>query len=569
MFCHFVNLNKKVSTISATRYLSKEIRFGEDARNSIMKGIDILANAVAVTMGPKGRNVIIEQSWGAPKITKDGVTVAKSIDLKDKYESIGAKLVQNVAEKANLEAGDGTTAATVLARGIARMGLKYIDSGSNPIEIRKGVMLAVNAVVEGIQKKSTILKTEQEIIQVATISANGDAKIGSLINEAMNKVGKNGVITVKDGKTLNDELEHIEGMKFDRGYVSPYFMNSSKGSKCEFQDCMILLSEKKISNAQQIIPALELCNSQRKPLLIIAEDIDGEALTALVLNRVEGGITGMCCEVSWFRDNRKNMMLDIAVSTGGTLLGDDNDFNKVEDVKFEQLGRVGEVVVTKDDCLLLRGKGNADDIERRVNGIKDEIEDSNSEYEQEKLKERLAKLTMGVSIIKVGGSNELEVGEKKDRYNDALNATKAAVEEGVLPGGGVSLIRVSSVLNTLKPDNQDQAYGIEIIRNSLDIPALTIASNAGVKAKEIVKKLKENNEWTYGYDAQRDVFTNMFDAGILDPTKVVRTSLLDAAGLASMLSTAEAVVVDLPKDDKEDASGGMGGSMGMPGMGGY
>lgn len=400
--------------------------------------------------------MILEQSWGSPKITKDGVTVAKGIDLKDKFQNIGAKLVQDVANNTNEEAGDGTTTATVLARAIAKEGFEKISKGANPVEIRRGVIMAVDTVKESLKKMSRQVTSPEEIAQVATISANGDKAVGELISEAMKKVGKDGVITVKDGKTLNDELEIIEGMKFDRGYISPYFINSSKGAKCEFQDALVLISEKKISTIQSIIPALELANAQRKPLVIIAEDVDSEALSTLVVNRLKIGLQVVAVKAPGFGDNRKSTLADIAISTGALVFGDDANLIKLEDVKASDLGQIGEVTVTKDDTLLLRGKGNKSDVERRAQQIRDQIEDTTSEYEKEKLQERLARLSSGVALLKVGGSSEVEVNEKKDRVNDALCATRAAVEEGIVPGGGTALIRCIPVLDQLKGKNEDQ-----------------------------------------------------------------------------------------------------------------
>jgi len=548
-------------------YAAKELKFGPEARGAMLAGVDILTDAVAVTMGPKGRNVILEQSWGSPKITKDGVTVAKAIELKDKWQNVGAKLVQDVANKTNEEAGDGTTCATVLARAIAREGFDSISKGANPVEIRRGVMLAVEAVVTALKKMSKQVTTPEEIAQVATISANGDKRIGDLISQAMKKVGKEGVITVKDGKTLHDELETIEGMKFDRGYISPYFINTAKGAKCEFQNCLILLSEKKISNVQEIVPALELANQHRRPLLIIAEDLDGEALTTLVLNRLKVGLQVCAVKAPGFGDNRKNTMKDMAVATGGIVFGDDANLVKLEDVQLQDFGEVEEVSVTKDDTLLLRGKGRKEEVEKRILQIKDEIETSTSEYEKEKMNERLAKLANGVAVLKVGGSSEVEVNEKKDRVTDALNATRAAVEEGIVPGGGVALLRCLPALDAIKPENEDQRKGTEIIRKAIRQPCITIARNAGVDPATVVEKILLAKEANFGYDALAGEYVNMMDKGIIDPTKVIRTALQDAAGVASLLSTAECVVVEIPKEEKIPA--GMGGGMGgMGGMGG-
>lgn len=501
------------------RTYAKDVRFGAEVRALMLQGVDILADAVAVTMGPKGRNVILEQSWGSPKITKDGVTVAKGIELKDKFQNIGARLVQDVANNTNEEAGDGTTTATVLARAIAKEGFEKISKGANPIEIRRGVIMAVDSVKEHLKKLSKKVTSPEEIAQVATISANGDRAIGDLIGEAMKRVGKDGVITVKDGKTLNDELEVIEGMKFDRGYISPYFINSAKGAKCEFQDALVLVSEKKISTIQSIIPALEMANAQRKPLLIIAEDVDSEALSTLVVNRLKIGLQVVAVKAPGFGDNRKSTLQDIAISTGALVFGDDANLVKLEDVKEHDLGQIGEVVITKDDTLLLRGKGNSTDIERRVHQIREQIEETTSEYEKEKLQERLARLSSGVAVLKIGGSSEVEVGEKKDRVNDALCATRAAVEEGIVPGGGTALIRCIPVLDALKGANSDQTTGIDIVKRALRMPALTIAKNAGVDGAQVVAKI-ENSAEEIGYDAMNNEYVNMVEKGIIDPTKV-------------------------------------------------
>ncbi|KAK9500202.1 hypothetical protein O3M35_001506 [Rhynocoris fuscipes] len=555
-----------VANKNFTRNYAKDVRFGPEVRGLMLQGVDILADAVAVTMGPKGRNVILEQSWGSPKITKDGVTVAKGVELKDKFQNIGARLVQDVANNTNEEAGDGTTTATVLARAIAKEGFEKISKGANPIEIRRGVMLAVDAIIEHLKTLSKPVTTPEEIAQVATISANGDKKIGDLISAAMKKVGKEGVITVKDGKTLNDELEVIEGMKFDRGYISPYFINTAKGAKVEFQDCLLLLSEKKISSVQSIIPALEYANSKRKPLVIIAEDIDGEALSTLVVNRLKIGLQVAAVKAPGFGDNRKATLQDMAIATGGIVFGDEGTNIKLEDVQPSDLGQVGEVVITKDDTLLLKGKGKKEDIERRADQLRDQINETTSEYEREKLQERLARLASGVAVLKVGGSSEVEVNEKKDRVNDALNATRAAVEEGIVPGGGTALLRCIKKLETLKPANEDQRTGIEIVAKSLKMPCMTIAQNAGVDAAVVVNKVLDASG-DMGYDALNNEYVNMIERGIIDPTKVVRTALTDAAGVASLLTTAEAVVAEIPQ--KEPAMpGGMGGMGGMPGMGG-
>ncbi|XP_061429788.1 60 kDa heat shock protein, mitochondrial [Lethenteron reissneri] len=549
------------------RAYAKDVRFGSEARALMLQGVDLLADAVAVTMGPKGRTVIIEQSWGSPKVTKDGVTVAKAIELKDRFKNIGAKLVQDVANNTNEEAGDGTTTATVLARAIAKEGFEKISKGANPVEIRRGVMMAVEAVVAELKKHSKPVTTPEEIAQVATISANGDKEIGNLISDAMKKVGRKGVITVKDGKTLHDELEIIEGLKFDRGYISPYFINSAKGQKCEFQDAFLLISEKKISSVQSIVPALELANAQRKPLVIIAEDVDGEALSTLVLNRLKVGLQVCAVKAPGFGDNRKNTLKDLAVATGGTVFGDEALSVNVEDVQLHDFGRVGEVTITKDDTMVLKGKGERAAIEKRIEEIVEQLEATTSDYEKEKLNERLAKLSDGVAVLKVGGTSDVEVNEKKDRVTDALNATRAAVEEGIVLGGGCALLRCLPALDAVAAANSDQKIGIEIIRNALRVPAMTIARNAGVEGSLVVEKILQSSN-DIGYDAMTGEFVNMVEKGIIDPTKVVRTALVDAAGVASLLATAEAVVTEIPKEEKAAGMGGGGGMGGMGGMGG-
>nr|QWV59568.1 heat shock protein 60 [Lasioderma serricorne] len=548
------------------RWYAKDVRFGPEVRALMLQGVDVLADAVAVTMGPKGRNVIIEQSWGSPKITKDGVTVAKGVELKDKFQNIGARLVQDVANNTNEEAGDGTTTATVLARSIAKEGFENLGKGANPVEIRKGIMLAVEKITQTLKTLSKPVTTPEEVAQVATISANGDKSVGDLISDAMKRVGKDGVITVKDGKTLNDELEVIEGMKFDRGYISPYFVNTTKGAKVEYQDALILLSEKKISSVQSIVPALELANSQRKPLIIIAEDVDGEALTTLVVNRLRIGLQVAAVKAPGFGDNRKATLQDMAIATGGIVFGDESNIVKLEDVTPQDLGQVGEIVITKDDTLILKGKGKKEDIDKRVENIRDQIETTKSEYEKEKLQERLARLASGVAVLKVGGSSEVEVNEKKDRVNDALNATRAAVEEGIVPGGGTALLRCASSLDAVKPVNNDQAIGIEIVRRALRVPCMTIAKNAGVDGAVVVAKV-EAQQGDYGYDALNNEYVNLYEKGIIDPTKVVRTAITDASGVASLLTTAEAVITEIPKEEAPIPShGGMAGMGGMGGM---
>ncbi|XP_016926161.3 60 kDa heat shock protein homolog 2, mitochondrial [Drosophila suzukii] len=570
MFTGSLRRTARINHVLWARSYAKDVKFGPEVRAMMLQGVDVLADAVAVTMGPKGRNVIIEQSWGSPKITKDGVTVAKSIALKDKFQNIGAKLVQDVANNTNEEAGDGTTTATVLARAIAKEGFEKISRGANPVEIRRGVMLAIENVKDNLKKMSRPVSTPEEICQVATISANGDKSVGNLISEAIKKVGRDGVITVKDGKTLCDELEVIEGMKFDRGYISPYFINSSKGAKVEFQDALLLFCEKKIKSAQSIVPALELANSQRRPLVMIAEDLEAEALSTMVVNRLKVGLQVCAVKAPGFGDNRKEMLADMAIATGGIVFGDEGNLVRLEDVKMSDFGRVGEVVVTKDDTMLLKGKGQKAEVAKRVESIREAIKESTSSYEKEKMQERLARLSSGVALLRVGGSSDVEVSEKKDRVHDALNATRAAVEEGIVPGGGTALLRCIQKLNDLKGANEDQNMGIEIIRRALRMPCLTIAKNAGVDGAMVVAKV-EILDGDYGYDALKGEFGNMIERGIIDPTKVVRTAISDAAGVASLLTTAEAVVTELPLEEAAaaGAAAGLGalGGMGMGGMG--
>uniref|UniRef100_A0A8C5KXU3 60 kDa heat shock protein, mitochondrial n=1 Tax=Jaculus jaculus TaxID=51337 RepID=A0A8C5KXU3_JACJA len=498
-----------------TRAYAKDVKFGVEAQALMLQGVDLLANAIAITMGPKGRTVIIEQSWGSSKVTKDCVTVAKAVDLKEKYKNIGAKLVQDVANNTDEEAGDGTTAATETPRSIAKEGFEKISKGANP-------------------KQSKPVTTPEEIAQVATISANGDKEIGKIISDAMKRIGRKGVITVKDGKTLNDELEIIEG------YISSYFINTSKGQKCEFQDAYVLLSEKKISSVQSIVPDLEIANAHRKPLGIIAEDDDGEALSTLVLNRLKVGLQVVAVIAPGFGDKRKEPLKNMAIATG--------------DVQ----GKVREVIVTKDDAMLLKGKGDKTQIEKRIQEITEQLDTTTSEYEKEKLNERLAKLSDGVAVLKLGGTSDVEVNEKKDRVTDTLNAMRAVVEEGIVLGGGCTLLRCTPALDSLKLVNEDQKIGIDIIRKSLKIPAMTIAKNVGVEGSLRVEKILKSSS-AVGYDAMLGEFVNMVEKGIIDPTKVVRTALMDAAGVASLLTTAEVVITEIPKEEKDPGMGAMGG----------
>lgn len=529
------------------RNYAKDVRFGPDVRSLMLQGVDILADAVAVTMGPKGRNVILEQNFGPPKITKDGVTVAKGIELRDKFQNIGAKLVQNVANKTNEEAGDGTTTATILARAIAREGFENISKGANPIEIRKGVLLAVDTVKEKLIQMSKKVSTSEEIEQVATISANGDCRIGKLIAAAMNKVGKDGVITVKDGKTLDDELEVIEGMKFDRGFISPYFINSTKGPKVEYTDALVLFSQKKIFTLAQIVPALEISNTYKRPLIIVAEELDAEPLSALVVNKLKIGLPVVAVKAPGFGDYSKESLLDMAIATGGVVFEDDTNLIRLEDCQLESLGQVGEAVITKDSTILLKGKGTKDAIQQRIEQLNDELETKTVDYDKTRLIERISRLRAGVAVLHIGGCSEFEVTEKKDRVNDALNATRAAIAEGIVPGGGAAFLRCIPDLQNLKPVNSDQAVGINIVMKALRTPCITIASNAGYDGSVVVSKV-EKLEQDFGYDALNNKYVNMIEKGIIDPTKVVRRALTDASGVASLLTTAEAVICDIPKE---------------------
>lgn len=561
----------RASRAFVRNYAHKELRFGVEGRAALLKGVNTLADAVSVTLGPKGRNVLIEQQFGSPKITKDGVTVARSITLEDKFEDMGAKLLQEVASKTNESAGDGTTSATVLGRSIFTESVKNVAAGCNPMDLRRGTQAAVEAVVEFLQQNKKEITTSEEIAQVATISANGDAHIGNLLASAMEKVGKEGVITVKEGKTLEDELEVTEGMRFDRGYISPYFITNTKSGKVEFENPLILLSEKKISSIQDILPSLELSNQTRRPLLILAEDIDGEALAACILNKLRGQVQVCCVKAPGFGDNRKNTLGDIAILTGGTVFTEELDI-KPENATVDLLGSAGSVTITKEDTVVLNGEGTKDNIQARCEQIRASVDDAvTSEYEREKLQERLAKLSGGVAVIRVGGSSEVEVGEKKDRYDDALNATRAAVQEGILPGGGTALIKASRILDDVKANaaNFDQKLGVEIIKLAITKPARRIIENAGEEGAVIVGKIYDEPEFNRGYDSARGEFTDMIASGIIDPFKVVKNGLVDAAGVASLLATTECAIVDAP-ETKPAPSGGMGGGMGgmggMPGM---
>lgn len=549
-------------------YSHKELKFGVEGRAALLRGVDTLAKAVSITLGPKGRNVLIEQSFGSPKITKDGVTVARSITLKDRFENLGAKLLQDVASKTNESAGDGTTSATVLGRSIFTESVKNVAAGCNPMDLRRGSQAAVEAVVQFLQKNKREITTSEEIAQVATISANGDSHIGKLIANAMEKVGKEGVITVKEGKTIEDELEVTEGMRFDRGYISPYFVTDTKSGKVEFENPLLLLSEKKISSIQDILPSLEISNKMRRPLLVIAEDIDGEALAACILNKLRGQVQVAAVKAPGFGDNRKSILGDIAILTGGTVFTEELEI-KPENATPELFGTSGSVTITKEDTIILNGEGDKENIVQRCEQIRALINDpTTSEYEREKLQERLAKLSGGVAVIKVGGSSEVEVSEKKDRFVDALNATRAAVEEGILPGGGTALLKASRILDGVKTENFDQKLGVQIIKTAITKPARTIVDNAGGEGSVIVGKLTDEfgEDFNKGFDSATGKYCDMIAAGIIDPFKVVRSGLVDASGVASLLATTECAIVDAPEPAPATPATG-GGMGGMPGMG--
>jgi chaperonin GroEL len=539
---------------------AKDIRLGTDARERMLHGIDILANAVRVTLGPKGRNVVLDKSYGAPRITKDGVTVAKEIELSDKFENMGAQMVREVASKTSTVAGDGTTTATILAHAMVREGVKAVAAGMNPMDLKRGVDMAVDAVVKDIQKRSKKVSTNDEIAQVGTISANGDTEIGRMLAEAMKKVGNEGVITVEEAKSLETELEVVEGMQFDRGYLSPYFVTNAEKMLAELEDPYILLHEKKLSNLQSLLPILEAVVQSARPLLIVAEDIEGEALATLVINKLRGGLKVAAVKAPGFGDRRKAVLEDIATLTGGQLISDDLGI-KLENVTLDMLGRAKRVRIEKENTTIIDGAGKKDDILARVNQIKAQIEETTSDYDREKLQERLAKLAGGVAIIRVGGSTEVEVKERKDRVDDAMHATKAAVEEGVVAGGGVALLFASKVLPGLNPANNDQKVGIEIVGRAIQSPVRQIAENAGVEGSIVVGKLTDKGDPNFGFDAQSGEYKDMVAAGIIDPTKVVRVALQDAASVAGLLITTEAMVGDRPEPKGAPGMppGGMGG----------
>ena len=531
---------------------AKEVRFATDARDKMLRGVDILANAVKVTLGPKGRNVVLEKSYGAPRITKDGVTVAKEIELEDKFENMGAQMVREVASKTSDQAGDGTTTATVLAHAIVREGAKAVAAGMNPMDLKRGIDLAVDAVVDELKKNTKKLTSNEEIAQIATISANGDKEIGRFLADAMKKVGNEGVITVEEAKSLNTELEVVEGMQFDRGYISPYFVTNAEKMRVEMDDPYIFIHEKKLSALQPMLPLLEAVVQSGKPLLMIAEDIEGEALATLVVNRLRAGLRIAAVKAPGFGDRRKAMLQDIAILTGGNFISEELG-TKLENVTLAMLGRAKKVTIDKDNTTIVSGAGKKSEIEARIKQIRTEIEDTTSEYDREKLQERLAKLAGGVAVIRVGGATEVEVKERKDRVDDAMHATRAAVEEGILPGGGVALLRATSALAKLKLANDDQRHGLESVKRALTWPARQIAENAGEDGSIVVGKVLETKDYAWGFDAQTGEYANLFAKGIIDPTKVVRSALQDAASIAGLLITTEAMVAEAPK--KKDGAG--------------
>ena len=540
---------------------AKEVKFSVDARDRMLHGIDTLAHAVRVTLGPKGRNVLLDKSFGAPRMTKDGVTVAKEIELEDKFENMGAQMVREVASKTSDQAGDGTTTATVLAHAIVREGAKAVAAGMNPMDLKRGVDLAVEAVVADLQKNSKNVTSNEEIAQVGTISANGDQEIGRFIADAMKKVGNEGVITVEEAKSLETELEVVEGMQFDRGYISPYFVTNADKMRVDMEDPYVLIYEKKLSGLQEVLPLLEAVVQASKPLLIIAEDIEGEALATLVVNKLRGGLKVAGVKAPGFGDRRKAMLEDIAILTSGTMVSADLGI-KLENVTINMLGRAKKVMIDKENTTIVGGAGKKADIQARIAQIKAQIEETTSDYDREKLQERLAKLAGGVAVLRVGGATEIEVKERKDRVDDAMHATRAAVEEGVLPGGGVALLRAIKALEKLKVHNDDQRTGIDIVKKALSWPARQIAINAGDDGSIVVGKVLDKDTYAFGYDAQTGEYGNLVSKGIIDPTKVVRTALQDAASIAGLLITTEAMVAEVPKKQSPAMPGGPGGGMG-------
>jgi chaperonin GroEL len=540
---------------------AKDVKFSVDARDRMLRGIEILANAVKITLGPKGRNVVLDKSFGAPRITKDGVTVAKEIELEDKFENMGAQMVREVASRTSDEAGDGTTTATVLAQAIVKEGAKAVAAGMNPMDLKRGVDHAVEAIVEDLKKNSKKVTSNEEIAQVGTISANGDREIGDFLAKAMQKVGNEGVITVEEAKSLETELDVVEGMEFDRGYISPYFITNADKMRAEMEDAYLLIYEKKISGLQDLLPLLEAVVQTGKPLVIVAEDVEGEALATLVVNKLRGGLKVAAVKAPGFGDRRKAMLEDIAILTGGQAVSDDLGI-KLDKVTVNMLGRAKKVMIDKENTTIVNGAGKKADIEARINQIKAQIEETTSDYDREKLQERLAKLAGGVAVIRVGGATETEVKERKDRVDDAMHATRAAVEEGILPGGGVALLRATEALKRLRFENEDQKHGIDIVRKAIQTPARQIAINAGGDGSVVVAKIMEKDQYSYGYDAQAGEYGNLVTKGIIDPTKVVRCALQDAASIAGLLITTEAMVAEKPKKESGAPAmpgGGMGG----------
>ena len=543
---------------------AKDVRFSTDARDRMLRGVETLANAVKVTLGPKGRNVVIDKSFGAPRITKDGVTVAKEIELEDKFENMGAQMVREVAQKTNDNAGDGTTTATVLAAAIVREGAKSVAAGMNPMDLKRGIDIAVAAVLKDVEKRAKKVSSSAEVAQVGTISSNGDKQIGKMIADAMQKVGNEGVITVEEAKSLDTEVEIVEGMQFDRGYISPYFITNAEKMIAELEDVYILLHEKKLSGLQTMLPLLEAVVQTSKPLVIISEDVEGEAIATLVVNKLRGGLKIAAVKAPGFGDRRKAMLEDIAILTGGQLISEDLGI-KLENVTLQMLGRAKKVVIEKEKTTIVDGAGKKKDIEGRIGQIKAQIEETTSDYDREKLQERLAKLAGGVAVIKVGGATEVEVKEKKDRVEDALNATRAAVEEGIVPGGGTALLRAKKAVGKLTHDNADVQAGINIVLKAIEAPARQIAENAGVEGSIVVGKIMESKSETFGFDAQNEEYVDLIEKGIVDPAKVVRRALQDAASVAGLLVTTEAMVAEVPKEASAPAmpGGGMGGMGGM------
>src|SRR5512138_2135013 len=540
---------------------AKDVRFGGEARDKMLRGVDILANAVKVTLGPKGRNVVLDKSFGAPRITKDGVTVAKEIELEDKFENMGAQMVREVASKPADQAGDGTTTATVLAHAIVREGAKAVAAGMNPMDLKRGIDIAVGAVVKDIEKRAKKVGSSAEVAQVGTLAANGDTNVGKMIAEAMQKVGNEGVITVEEAKALDTEVEIVEGMQFDRGYISPYFITNAEKMVAELEDAYILLHEKKLSGLQAMLPVLEAVVQSGKPLVIVAEDVEGEAIATLVVNKLRGGLKVAAVKAPGFGDRRKAMLEDIAILTGGQLISEDLGI-KLETVTLAMLGRAKKVRIEKENTTIVEGAGKKKEIEGRCNQIKAQIEETTSDYDREKLQERLAKLAGGVAVIRVGGATEVEVKERKDRVDDAMHATRAAVEEGILPGGGVALLRASLVLKKVRTHNDDQRTGVEIVRKAISAPARQIAINAGEDGSVIVGKILEKDQYTFGYDAQSGEYVNLMSKGIIDPTKVVRAAIQNAASVAALLITTEAMIAELPKKNAGGPAMPPGGGMG-------